>query len=142
RPDLRPHPPHLDPADALQPLPARHGRLHRGGHRSVSERVPALHPAARWRGLRARSQPDARDGAALCGGLDRRRRDSRVSSPRTRAEIAGWRRALGVCGAVVLVDQASKAIITSSIAVNHDESLVLGFKLTNTSNTGLAFGIG
>jgi len=65
-----------------------------------------------------------------------------VRSPRTRAEIAGWRRALGVCGAVVLVDQVSKAIVTSSIAVNHDEGLVLGFKLTNTSNTGLAFGIG
>jgi signal peptidase II len=65
-----------------------------------------------------------------------------VSSPRGSGAIAGWRRALGVCGAVVLVDQISKAIITSSIAVNHSESLVLGFKLSNTSNTGLAFGIG
>lgn len=59
-----------------------------------------------------------------------------------RADIAGWRRALGVCAAVVLVDQASKAIVTSSIAANHSEGLILGFKLTNTSNTGLAFGLG
>jgi signal peptidase II len=59
-----------------------------------------------------------------------------------RADIAGWLRALGVCAAVVLVDQVSKAIITSSIAVNHSEALILGFKLTNTSNTGLAFGLG
>jgi signal peptidase II len=59
-----------------------------------------------------------------------------------RADIAGWCRALGVCVAVMLVDQVSKAIVTSSIAVNHSEALILGFKLTNTSNTGLAFGLG
>jgi signal peptidase II len=43
---------------------------------------------------------------------------------------------------VVLVDQASKAIVVSSLAVGQSESLVLGFKLANTPNPGLAFGIG
>jgi signal peptidase II len=58
------------------------------------------------------------------------------------ATIAAWRRALAVCGAVVLVDQATKAIVVSSLSVHRSESLVLGFKVSNTPNTGLAFGIG
>jgi signal peptidase II len=53
-----------------------------------------------------------------------------------------WRRALAVCGAVVLVDQATKAIVVSSLAVGQRESLLLGLDLTNTTNRGLAFGIG
>jgi signal peptidase II len=53
-----------------------------------------------------------------------------------------WRRALVVCGAVVLVDQVSKAIVVSSLAVHQSESLALGFTLSNTPNAGLAFGIG
>ncbi len=56
--------------------------------------------------------------------------------------ITGWRRALGVCGAVVLVDQVTKAIVVSSLAEGQHENLGLGFHLTNTSNPGLAFGIG
>jgi len=58
------------------------------------------------------------------------------------ATIAAWRRALAVCGAVVLVDQGTKAMVVSSLSVHRSESLVLGFKLSNTPNTGLAFGIG
>ena len=56
--------------------------------------------------------------------------------------IAGWRRALAVCGAVVLVDQTTKAIVVSSLSPHQRESLVLGVDLTNISNQGLAFGIG
>jgi signal peptidase II len=56
--------------------------------------------------------------------------------------IAAWRRALAVCGAVVLVDQATKAIVVSSLSVDQTEELFVGFKLTNTPNMGLAFGIG
>jgi signal peptidase II len=55
--------------------------------------------------------------------------------------IAAWRRALAGCGAVVLVDQVTKAIVVSSLGVGQRESLVL-FDLTNTTNRGLAFGIG
>ncbi len=65
-------------------------------------------------------------------------RRSRLSG----AAVTGWRRALMVCGAVVLVDQASKAIVVASLAAGRHESIGLGFTLTNTTNTGLAFGIG
>ena len=65
-----------------------------------------------------------------------------MSSPRLGASLDAWRRALIVCGAVVLIDQASKAIVVSSLAVGQSETLVLGFKLANTPNPGLAFGIG
>jgi signal peptidase II len=47
-----------------------------------------------------------------------------------------------VCGAVVLLDQVSKAIVVSSLSAGQHESIGLGFRLTNTENTGLAFGIG
>ena len=53
-----------------------------------------------------------------------------------------WRRALLVCGAVVLLDQVSKAIVVSSLSVGERVQLILGFTLTNTPNSGLAFGIG
>jgi signal peptidase II len=59
-----------------------------------------------------------------------------------RAAIRGWRRALLVCGAVLLLDQVSKAIVRSSLSVGEHVQLVLGFRLTNTPNSGLAFGIG
>jgi signal peptidase II len=65
-----------------------------------------------------------------------------LSSPQVSRAIASWRRALAVCGAVVLVDQVSKAIVVSSLATGQRESLVLGFDLTNIANRGLAFGIG
>jgi len=58
------------------------------------------------------------------------------------AAIAGWRRALAVCGAVVLLDQISKAIVVSSLSIGQQERLGLGFSITNTPNSGLAFGIG
>ena len=61
----------------------------------------------------------------------------------TRPGGAGaWRRALAVCGAVVLVDQVTKAIVVSSVAAGESEHLALGFRLTNVANSGLAFGIG
>jgi signal peptidase II len=65
-----------------------------------------------------------------------------LSSPQVSEAIAPWRRALAACGVVVLVDQATKAIVVSSLDVGQRESLVLGFDLTNTANRGLAFGIG
>jgi signal peptidase II len=62
----------------------------------------------------------------------------RLSAP----AFVAWRRALAVCGAVVLIDQISKAIVVSSLSVGQHESIGLGFSLTNTPNAGLAFGIG
>jgi signal peptidase II len=56
--------------------------------------------------------------------------------------LAAWAWALLVCAGVVLVDQVSKAIVVSSLATGRYESIGLGFKITHTTNTGLAFGIG
>jgi signal peptidase II len=56
--------------------------------------------------------------------------------------LTAWRLALAVCGAVVLLDQVSKAIVRASLAAGQRESVVLGLDLTNTTNRGLAFGIG
>ena len=65
-----------------------------------------------------------------------------MRSPRfNAAAIRGWRRALAICGVVVLLDQVSKAIVVSSLSVGEHERLGLGFSLTNTPNSGLAFGI-
>jgi signal peptidase II len=58
------------------------------------------------------------------------------------AAVRGWRRAFLVCGAVLLLDQLSKAIVRSSLSVGEHVQLILGFTLTNTPNSGLAFGIG
>lgn len=64
-------------------------------------------------------------------------------SPRQPTDrLDAWRRALAVCGAVVLVDQLSKAVVVSSLSVGQSEALALGFRLSNTPNPGLAFGIG
>jgi len=60
----------------------------------------------------------------------------------TAAAIRGWWRALLVCGAVLLLDQVSKAIVRSSLSIGDHVQLALGFSLTNTPNSGLAFGIG
>jgi signal peptidase II len=65
-----------------------------------------------------------------------------LSSLQTSEAITGWRRALTVCGAVVLVDQVTKAIVVSSLARGEHESILLGFDLIHTTNPGLAFGIG
>jgi signal peptidase II len=65
-----------------------------------------------------------------------------IATSTSAGALAAWCRALAVCGAVVLVDQVSKAIVRSSLAAGQRESLVLGLDLTNTTNRGLAFGIG
>jgi signal peptidase II len=56
--------------------------------------------------------------------------------------VAGWRRALAVCGAVVLLDQVTKAIVVGALQRGEHESIALGFDVTNTANPGLAFGVG
>lgn len=56
--------------------------------------------------------------------------------------VKGWARALAVCGAVLLLDQVSKAIVVSSLSMGEYEQVGLGFRVTNTENSGLAFGIG
>src|SRR4051812_34740664 len=144
-PDPDHHPGALDVGSetALQPPTAGGCRVHRGGHGPVPQPLPALPATDRRRWILARPEPDPRDHPAdhrPAGGCraHRRVRPSRLSG----AAAVGWRRALMVCGAVVLIDQVSKAIVVSSLSIGQHESIGLGFSLTNTPNTGLAFGIG
>ncbi len=65
-----------------------------------------------------------------------------MSFERPRRRVQAWWRALAVCGGVVLVDQVSKAIVVSSLSVGQSEPVALGFRVANTPNSGLAFGIG
>jgi signal peptidase II len=65
-----------------------------------------------------------------------------VRSARLTGSLDSWRHALALCGVVVLIDQVSKAIVVSSIPLHEHRDLVLGFSLTNTTNTGFAFGVG
>lgn len=60
----------------------------------------------------------------------------------TSSRLSAAARAIVVCGGVLLLDQVSKAIVVSSLAVGQYEQLWLGFRVTNTENSGLAFGIG
>ncbi len=57
------------------------------------------------------------------------------------ARIDGWRRALALCGAVVGLDQISKAIVDSALEPAQRVDLVLGFRLTEVRNRGVAFGL-
>ncbi|HMC06863.1 MAG TPA: signal peptidase II [Solirubrobacterales bacterium] len=65
-----------------------------------------------------------------------------MRTPRLSQSMTGWRRALAVCGGVVLIDQVTKAIVVATIPVDEHRDLALGFSFTNSANTGLAFGIG
>ncbi|MGH2924787.1 MAG: signal peptidase II [Solirubrobacterales bacterium] len=65
-----------------------------------------------------------------------------MSPPGSSGRLQSFGKALAVCGAVVLVDQVSKAIVVSSLSVGQSERVAFGFKVSNTPNSGLAFGIG
>jgi signal peptidase II len=52
-----------------------------------------------------------------------------------------WARALGVCGALVAVDQLTKAAIASALDRGERIDLVLGFDLARVANEGIAFGL-
>jgi signal peptidase II len=60
-----------------------------------------------------------------------------MSLPRGRA----WLRAGLVFAAVVALDQATKAIVRSSIPRGSSEKFFLGINFVNTRNTGVAFGL-
>jgi signal peptidase II len=63
-----------------------------------------------------------------------------VRASRTASGLAGWAAALAVAGAVVALDQASKAAIHATIDPGERVSLFLGIDLVNVSNSGIAFG--
>ena len=53
----------------------------------------------------------------------------------------GWLRALGLGLAVVVIDQATKAIAASALGPGERVDLVLGFELADVRNSGIAFGL-
>ncbi|HEV2723984.1 MAG TPA: signal peptidase II [Thermoleophilaceae bacterium] len=56
------------------------------------------------------------------------------------AAAAGWRRAGATVTFVLAMDQATKALITSSLERGESVRVFYGLELTNTRNTGVAFG--
>jgi signal peptidase II len=54
--------------------------------------------------------------------------------------LDGWRRALIVAGAVVAVDQATKAAIVAGRMLGERESVFFGIDLNYVRNSGVAFG--
>jgi signal peptidase II len=54
--------------------------------------------------------------------------------------LDGWRRALIVAGAVVAVDQATKAAIVASRTLGERENIFFGIDLNYVRNRGVAFG--
>ena len=53
---------------------------------------------------------------------------------------AGWARACATAATVVALDQATKQVITHSLERGEDVNVFFGLDLTNTRNTGVAFG--
>ena len=56
------------------------------------------------------------------------------------ASAAGWRRVAGTVVAVLALDQATKLLVTSSLTRGESVDVFFGLELTNTRNTGVAFG--
>jgi signal peptidase II len=52
-----------------------------------------------------------------------------------------WRLAAALCGLVVIVDQATKAIVEGALVPGERQQLFLGIDLTNVHNQGVAFGL-
>ena len=53
---------------------------------------------------------------------------------------AGWARAAGTVAVVIALDQASKGLVVSSLRRGQSVDVFFGVELTNTRNTGVAFG--
>src|SRR5215210_7150141 len=132
-PHLHPDPHELGPADAVQPLPRRVPPVHRRRDGPLSEPLPQVHPDGADGAAGARPEPDRGHDRADRGQRDRRRADQGVSR-------GGPAAALGTAALVVAVDQATKQLVDSDIARGDQVNVFFGLDLTNTRNTGVAFG--
>jgi signal peptidase II len=56
------------------------------------------------------------------------------------SRLDGWRRALLVAGAVVLLDQVTKALVVANRMLGESESIFIGIDLNYVRNSGVAFG--
>jgi signal peptidase II len=54
--------------------------------------------------------------------------------------VAGVGRAIATAGAIVAIDQATKQAVVASIPRGESENVFFGLDVTNTRNTGVAFG--
>ncbi|MDQ3588403.1 MAG: signal peptidase II [Actinomycetota bacterium] len=54
--------------------------------------------------------------------------------------LGAWTRAAATTAVVVALDQATKQLAISSVAPGESENLFFGLELTNTRNSGVAFG--
>src|SRR5918999_2972389 len=57
------------------------------------------------------------------------------------AKARGLARAAATAGIVVAVDQATKQLAISSVARGESENVFFGLDITNSRNTGVAFGV-
>jgi signal peptidase II len=57
-----------------------------------------------------------------------------------RGGVGEWRLALALCGAVVALDQGTKAIAESALVPGQRADFVLGVEFANVHNKGVAFG--
>jgi signal peptidase II len=57
------------------------------------------------------------------------------------AKARGLARAVATAGVIVAVDQATKQIAIASIARGESENVFFAIDITNTRNTGVAFGV-
>jgi signal peptidase II len=57
------------------------------------------------------------------------------------ARSRGWLLAAALCGVVVAIDQASKALVQSALVPGERVSVLPGLKLTDVHNKGIAFGL-
>src|SRR6188472_2328310 len=127
----------MGPAGAIQPRAAGLSRFRHRDHGPLHQPLPADPAADRRRWVRARPEPDDRDHRSLRSAGDRRQPDFGVNAQSARA----WRLAGALCGLVVAVDQAVKAIIESNLYPGEHVDVIGPFGLTLAHNTGVAFGI-
>jgi signal peptidase II len=55
--------------------------------------------------------------------------------------VRAWRLALALCGAIVALDQGTKAAIQSSLVPAERVAVIPGLHLTDVHNKGIAFGL-
>jgi signal peptidase II len=55
--------------------------------------------------------------------------------------LDGWRRMVAVAGIVAGLDQIAKAVASSALVRGERVELILGLRLTNVRNSGIAFGL-
>ena len=100
---------------------------------------PLLHPSAAFRRFawagRARPGADDRHVPAAVRWRNRGSADQGLLTP-----AAGWARAIAAVAMVMALDQGSKQLVKNSLQRGESVNVFFGLDITNTRNTGVAFG--